>query len=130
MPTTVILFKIYCSCVAFLGLVWAIYGLLGVTGVVEPELGLVETLLTEGDEETREALLKQEKQDQLGMAIAGPLIFASYLFGALIPRRRWALPVANVLLGISLLAVITLLPCILLLVFINQKRARTYYGTA
>jgi hypothetical protein len=128
MPASVILFKIYCGFVALLGLLWAVIGILGVTGITEPELGLLETVLTEGDDEARRALLEEEKRDQMGMAIAGPIIFAAYLFGSLMPRRNWALIAANVLLGISLLACITLIPGVLLLVFINQRPAIEYFA--
>ncbi|MEM7386650.1 MAG: hypothetical protein AAF514_17065 [Verrucomicrobiota bacterium] len=94
---------------------------------MEPHLGLFETALVSGDEAMRNELIEEKKEDSRFMLIAGALTFLTYGCAVFLPRTPRAQYHANILLGLSLLACITLPFVVLLFVFVNKWPGNTYF---
>ena len=79
----------WCCLFVVLWTAMATWGLLEMSGVVEPGLGIIEGLMVKDDPVQRAALIEEKRSDAIGVVVLSLIGMAFYGVAACVPRRPW-----------------------------------------
>ena len=122
-PTVVLLFRIFClGLAAFLTL----GSLISMTS--EPQLGIGDTMISDGNEQLREQLLEEERVKNRHMLIVSCVLVPALLLGSALPPRPWAYIYGIVVLVTTSLFCLTLVFTIPLFIFWIKPESNRYFA--
>jgi hypothetical protein len=88
-PRFLPLYRLWCALFVLMWLGMCLYGVLEVTGKVEPSLGLLTDLTTKNDPKARAQALAESREDAVGVVVIGAIAAVFYAFAAMVPRKPW-----------------------------------------
>ena len=122
-PTVVLLFRIFCLGLAgFL----ALGGLVSLTS--EPRLGMIDTMLSDGDESLRDQLMEEERRKNRIMLVLSCVLVPSLLLGSALPARAWGHAYGMVILIASCLLCLPIVFAIPLFIFWLKPETKRYFA--
>jgi hypothetical protein len=128
-PAVVKWYRLWCGFIAAIYVGMAVYGLLIVTGRIEPDLDLLTQIVVGKDSVLKQQAIAQEREDSVGVVVLSAVGTIFYIIAASVPRRRWGWILGMVALVLSGFPfVCTAAGLIPLVIFWGKPETKHYFG--
>lgn len=121
-PVVVLLFRIFCLGLAAFLTLGSVISL-----VSEPQLGVIDSMISAEDETLRQQLLEEERKKNQIMQGMSAIMIPVLLLGAALPARPWSFVYGLVVLGVSCLLCLPIPFVIPLFIFWIRPETNRYF---
>ena len=88
-PAGLLFYRCWCVLFVLIYLGVSVEEILVATGRIEPSLDLIESAVSYDNQQARDGIVAEKRNDAPGVAAFAGLVAAAYAFAAVVPRKPW-----------------------------------------